>query len=475
MEKPKTSKPGTPPLHDNTRSENLIHYGRIGVENHGQEKDGDSTVAVLVCHGMGQQVRYETISSVARTILAEAQNQGANVSPVEVNFSQANEGFLGRAEIKWTDRDLKEHRVHVYEAYWAPLTEGKVNYWDTVKFLLRAAWNGLRYSKPFLPGKFERWMFGGRKTLTIGRFTFFGILFVLLFLALQVGIIGYVSFELAGHYKEVFSQPLPTITINGFLRTWFKWISPLIPGITTLIHPGFAQRAWWWALLRLGIWILLIAEALAARYFIIEYVGDVAAYVSPYKDSKFEEVRNQIQKIGLGVGKVIYGFEPSGENAPRYSKLIVVGHSLGSLLAYDTLNALIRLDNVSAQADTRQVVHRTRALITLGSPLDKTAFIFRMQAKDEQDWIREQLAAAAQPLIVSYNLYRPNPFEWVNIWSPMDIISGALNYYDDPIIPSDHSGIVQNMVDPEARAPLLAHNDYWNNKLLRQQLYRVIV
>ena len=144
------------------------------------------------------------------------------------------------------------------------------------------------------------------------------------------------------------------------------------------------------------------------------------------------------------------------------------------MLAYDTLNALLNQDNVSAPEHSRHVGRRTRALITLGSPLDKTAFVFRMQPRNEQDWIREQLAASVQPLIVSYDLYRPSTFEWINIWSRMDIISGALDYYDDPVVGPNNPQHVQNMIDPDARTPLLAHLQYWTNELLRRQLYRLV-
>jgi hypothetical protein len=79
-------------------------------------------VAVLVCHGMGQQVRFETISSVAQAILLEARADDAETMPVEVHLCEANDDFLARAEVKWT-KDGTPHEVHVYEAYWAPLTE----------------------------------------------------------------------------------------------------------------------------------------------------------------------------------------------------------------------------------------------------------------------------------------------------------------------------------------------------------------
>lgn len=465
----------------------LIHYGPAW--DPALEATRGTTadpVAVLVCHGMGQQVRYETISQVAEAIRTEASARGGTVSPVEVHLSECDGTFLSRAELQWTDAAHAAHAVHVYEAYWAPITEGQVTYWDTIKFLFSAAGNGLWYSHPFGPRAFQRWIFGGPKPMRIGRGTFPALLCAVAFVLLQVAIIGIVLLNLAEEYKLVLAQPVPSVWFGPlFLYNWLRWIGPFFPGHGILLHPAMYSRAWWWwALAKLVLWFGAIAEALIARYFIIEYVGDVAAYISPYKDSKFDEIRQKIQNVGLTVGKVIYGFGSPLATVPRYGKIVVAGHSLGSVLAYDTLNALINQDNVSAPADQRGVVARTRALVTFGSPLDKTAFIFRMQARNDQDWIREQLAASAQPLIVSYAQYRPTVpppgFEWVNIWSEMDIISGELNYYDDPrLIPPPPAPpappFVVNMPDPLANIPIYAHVQYWNNPLLREQLYRLVV
>ena len=462
----------------------LIHYGPAwDAELEETRATPEGPVAVLVCHGMGQQVRYETISSVAEAILTEAGEQGATVSPVEVHLCDENSSFLARAEIKWTDAAKQEHNVHVYEAYWAPLTEGRVSYWDTIKFLLSAAANGLWYSRPFSPRRFERWMFGGPKPLVIKRATFPALLAAAAVVLAQAAIIGFAFFELATQYKAVLAQPMPGLHFHSLLsivgwcdilRRCLGWLGPFFPGHGILLHTSPWARAWWAALAKLAIWIAAIAEAFVARYFIVEYVGDVAAYVSPYKDSKFDELRQKIQAVGLSVGKVIYGFGARTANVPDYRKVVMVGHSLGSVLAYDTLDALINQDNVSEPAARRNVVARTRALVTFGSPLDKTAFIFRMQARSDQDWIREQLAASVQPLIVSYALYRPPSFEWVNIWSPMDIISGELTYYDDPGLPPNRPPCVQNMRDPQANIPLYAHVQYWGNEALRKQLYGFI-
>lgn len=474
----------TAPERANLAGTRLVHYGPLwdaDLETIREKHHGP--VAVLVCHGMGQQVRYETISSVADAIRTEAAAKHGTVRDTEVHLSKLDDSFLARAEIGWSDVNGGDHSVHVYEAYWAPLTEGQVTYLDTIKFLFAAGWNGLCYSVPFGQRSFRRWIFGGPKLMRIGRLTFFALCVVLGFLLAQVAIIGFVLVELAREYRTVLAQPTPWVhlhelwSLSGLrllIYDWLRWLGPFFPGHSILIHSEAFSRVWWSALVKLVGWFILIAEVLLARYFLVEYVGDVAAYVSPYKDSKFDELRQKIQKVGLDVGKIIYGFGLPNVAVPHYDKIIVVGHSLGSVLAYDTLNALMNLDNVSAPAEKQGVVRRTRALLTFGSPLDKTAFIFRMQVTNPGQWTREQLAASIQPLVLAYS-YRPaDSFEWLNIWSRMDIISGELNYYDDPAIPRDRLPHINNRPDSHAWLPLAAHVQYWNSPLLREHLLRFI-
>jgi len=123
---------------------------------------------------------------------------------------------------------------------------------------------------------------------------------------------------------------------------------------------------------------------------------------------------------------------------------------------------------------------RTRLLLTFGSPLDKTAFIFRTH-KNQGSEIREAAAAAVQPMIVSY-LHRPR--RWLNIFSRNDWVSGSLEFYDTnpppPLpavahVPPLHvPAPVENVEDFDANSPLIAHIQYWNNSLLRRELYTAL-
>lgn len=404
-------------------------------------------IAVIVFHGMGEQVRFQTLGDLAKSLLrfADAPIQTA------VSLSRPADSFVTRAEISWhdqqTDHDLE---VHLYEAYWAPITEGQVTYFETLKFLFRAAVTGIRHSRLGKTCTFERWMFRDTVRLPIGPTTQASLILVMLALLLIVTSIALVSLKLARLVKDFSTGSLNWALIGHLL---------LVSNSHSLPVDILLSVLFW----------LAVAFSFLARYFIVEYVGDVAAYISPFKASKFQTVRDNIQKVGNDIAGLVLGF--TAAPVPNYQKVLFVGHSLGSVLAYDTLNATINRDLTTGQH--RHVIDRIHALITFGSPLDKTAFLFRNQANTLSDPLREQMVAASQPLILDYDFRNPR-FKWTNIYSPRDVISGVVDYYDDPAQPAYAAKRVVNVVDPDANIPFVAHVQYWDNPLLSKILLDAI-
>ena len=150
-----------------------------------------------------------------------------------------------------------------------------------------------------------------------------------------------------------------------------------------------------------SLWVFpfLILFSAKVREILVQYVGDVAIYVCANKLDRFDRVRNEIKEAAhSGVSSIFTAYDLN-TNAYLYDRVALVGHSLGSVIAYDTLNRLMVEDWLSGSAP--QVSERTKSLITFGSPLNKTAFFFTIQAKDSLH-IRERLAATVQPLIMSY-------------------------------------------------------------------------
>jgi hypothetical protein len=93
--------------------------------------------------------------------------------------------------------------------------------------------------------------------------------------------------------------------------------------------------------------------------------------------------------------------------------------------------------------------------------------LFRQKAKDA--FARDVLSAAYQPMILDY---RNRPRWWINVFCKNDIISGSLEYYDDPERANSEPRRVRNYVDPyNVPNPATAHTGYWDRDVARSFLY----
>jgi hypothetical protein len=369
-----------------------------------------ASIAVIVCHGMGEQVPFETLNAVAEALWSRQSDAPMDASNARVRYVAFGEEWLPRVELTLRHRAADagsgdghgadaggRFDAHLYEVYWAPLTEGKVTARDAIAFLLGAGARGIRYC---VRGSFDRWIFGRRVTFRLPRRGALQLGVALgAFVALLAAFIGVAAATVAELVRFLHSGPLPP-------PPW--WLSS-VPDA--------------WMLGGLACALLVFA---ALRWFLVQSVGDVAAYISAHRASRFAEIRREIQDAARRVARNVYAARDES-GAPSYAHVLLVGHSLGSVIAYDMLNDSINRDLASraAQGMALDVARRTKLLLTLGSPLDKTAFLFRTQ-KDHAP-LREALAAAAQPMIVDY---ANRPARWINIWSPFDWICGSLEYYD---------------------------------------------
>jgi hypothetical protein len=275
--------------------------------------------------------------------------------------------------------------------------------------------------------------------------------------------------RLQGHWLFIILSIL-TFILNA--AAFFGSVLILRRYLEGWIFPGWvnflANPAW--------VWPFLILFSAKVREIMVQYVGDVAIYVRPNKLDRFDAVRSQIKSAARSVVSALfasYELKAQPGVAPKfqYDKIALVGHSLGSVIAYDTLNRLMLDDWLCEGA--LQVAERTATMVTFGSPLDKTAFLFTIQGKDTLH-IRERLACTVQPLIMSYPKFRK--LKWINVYSRNDIVSGDLKFYDLPGYQDDPvpDVAVQNVKDRDAAVPLVAHVAYWKNKTVWTELLSAI-
>jgi hypothetical protein len=472
--------------------------------------EGLGPVAVIATHGIGVHIRFGGINDIARVICEEKEKLGCKCSVGVRNLIVENQQIT-RAEITVSDQVAQTQEIHVYESYWSPIPKGHCSLVDVIVFLFNAGLGGLSGAlKPF-----ERWVFGGLKNMGIKHGTplyFGGVLALLLGLLAIILSLGLTALTTAlgtapnaggatgtqwlmgGFAIFVLASALAGLTLSVSSKAkglWAKICGPVsaficvVAGVITAavgisemcVHFG-AQFGWLAELddfltfvnrpVVAGIlWFLALGLGVVLLSFLLNYVGDLCAYLSSHKASKFAEVRNAIQLEATRRFRAVYSARKLDGDL-YYSKVIVMGHSLGSVVSYDALNALINEDLASGSA--LNVVGRTKTYITYGSPLDKTAFIFRQQAGRE-DEIREACSATRQPMILDYH-FRPE--KWVNIWSKFDPVSGELRYYDHPDKNVGGKHRIDNVVDKEMAAFIICHGSYTNHRALRDELIRAV-
>ncbi len=260
----------------------------------------------------------------------------------------------------------------------------------------------------------------------------------------------------------VLAFALNLMAIFGCIRVWMRC------GPETATSSILQSSLW--------VWPFLILFSAKVRELMVQYVGDVAIYVTSNKLDRFDEVRSKIKDAARSVASAVFtAYAPGPAKEFLYAHVAVVGHSLGSVIAYDTVNRLMLDDWLAGH--TLGIAERTKTMVTFGSPLNKTAFLFTMQGKDSLR-IRERLAGTVQPLIISYPKFRK--LNWINVYSHNDIISGALKFYDlpgfqDPAPPGSTGPwppreAVRNVIDKDAAVPIMAHVSYWKNKTVWNEL-----
>ena len=494
---------------------------------------------------MGQQNKYDTMTSLAGRLYDMTAAPNTPRAAIQVVNRQMDEDRSQICcEFTVPTADGREKDVAVFEAYWAPFTEGKIGFGKTVWFLFVSALWGttLTLKDAVALHGFQRWVFDkvhnygvSWATLPLLTITFAGVFGIT---AIMVAALAALSAKLAAvaaysFFSAAISTERPGLVLEiDALQTQFTSVllamlalGAAIAGTIGLVG-RLASSAFFTRVARLLLIILLVvvafaaglcglalasATAQAASSFVLghdpgygsivdwpgdmlrlaasrvprwlqfppavviplnlfifwlvyffgkQFVGDVAIYVSAHRVNRYWDAREAIRTAAHEVAKDVYGCKEGSEL--RYDEVYFVAHSLGSVVAYDTINAIFRDELVLKRPI--DAVNRTKGLLTYGSPLDKTAFLFRAYSSGSL----ERLAAVAawQPLIISKAFRK---LKWINIHSVADPISASIEYYGTPEDPC-----VENRIDEQSFLPLVAHVQYEGHDTFRVALRELI-
>lgn len=233
-----------------------------------------------------------------------------------------------------------------------------------------------------------------------------------------------------------------------------EWLVATSRGATRFYGKAWNYLADFNALFRLMPWPWLLGPA---ERLIVDYVGDIAIYTSTDVKSKHYAVRAAILAGAVERLRAL---------VEAYDRVVVVGHSLGSVIGYDALNRLNLAMNVDPAL--REKAARVAGLVTFGSPLDKTAFWFAERVDADQvvrKMILENLhsfRSTRPPSSISRHL---EAVPWVNFHDALDPVSGRLDFY---------AGVENVELKMGARWGF-AHTAYWNSKPMFERVRALIV
>jgi hypothetical protein len=121
-----------------------------------------------------------------------------------------------------------------------------------------------------------------------------------------------------------------------------------------------AAGKWFEAQPKLGVaWLLIALGWLVAQFVLIAYLGDAARYLSPRPRNI--KLRQAVRSDGLQLLKTLH-------KSGRYDRIILVGHSLGSVIGYDLIKHLWQDYNEHLDLENADIAAYVRRCLASGTP-----------------------------------------------------------------------------------------------------------
>ncbi len=172
----------------------------------------------------------------------------------------------------------------------------------------------------------------------------------------------------------------------------------------------------------LAVFLALVAAGFALRRFLCEYVGDVQLWTTYQETDDKHRARTAILERGTVLLRHLLG-------DPQCGRIIVVGHSLGSAIAYDSLLELGRFNRAENAEDAFKgslPLHLIDHLITLASPIDKIHYFFESHTGKYHRYNRVVDDVRGDIGTAPFARNRKPHIHWVNYWDRADIISATI-------------------------------------------------
>lgn len=344
--------------------------------------------AILVIHGIGEQEPFETLDSFVKTF-AEAHSAAIKKSRPDAVIQKKHSlvKFLDGIEsaVSFTANVPDKPAIDVYEYYWAPMTQREITVGEVIEWMFAVAKGGKEFYKKQGQSPKNR-----EKNDEL--------------------------FEKDGEFKSA-EYLLKLLSAGSRLKILILYL-PLILKIVN-INPEPA-------LTLLGKLLGKILKGPLADSF-----GDVALYAGADEKSKYFHVRKNILDGAIQKTKFLV-------ESDDYDDIILISHSLGTVIAYDALARLNKMMN--SDENLRKKASKIKGLVTFGCPLDKIAFFFDEKINKKEQAVRyaiiSQLHGFKRVNVDTTTLENGvrqylEHIKWFNFWTKPDPVSGHLDVYKD--------------------------------------------
>ncbi|MCP4965319.1 MAG: hypothetical protein GY926_08780 [bacterium] len=247
---------------------------------------------------------------------------------------------------------------------------------------------------------------------------------------------------------------IETVSVTPFFEN--SWIREMIGAFSLPF-----QNAWFLigtVLGGLGVW-----------RFLSHYVGDVYFWTTYEETDEKHKKRRSTLEQGCKVLEQIL-------RDPRYDRVVVTAHSLGTAVAADSILELARRNRSKDAHNSMDVdipMGKLDAFITWGSPIDKIHYFFESYQSRSYRYGRvvEELRGDVGTIPFAKN--RKPYLHWINIWDQADLISGPLQ---TPSSAKNPNVSVDNLQVRNGRLPFpaAAHGRYTRNPEVLSILLRTI-
>lgn len=378
-------------------------------------------IAILVIHGIGQQKPFQTLDEFVRPFIKSYEKFIRAKGP----DPQVTKDHLLKKFPKWIESCISiscdvpgNPGVDMYEYYWAHMTQQKIKESEVKSWIQDVAKGAERFYRREAR-RFDEKEKNDELFSRDGEFRHIKYLVKMLRLGHFLGRLYHIA-KILGKVKPIYISNV----VNQILR------APLV-----------------------------------------DYLGDVTLYCCADKKTQYFEVRRRILEGAVEMTKHLLENE-------EYSEIILVGHSLGSVVGYDTLDRLNKEMNVNPHL--RQYASKIKGVVTFGSPLDKIAFFFDEHINPKRHKVRyaivSQLHGFKRVNIDSETLKNNirqyfQDVKWLNFWSKTDPISGHLDVYKDVRnIEMDFSNDIKGFRWWGAKLLFDSHFLYWRDDRMYEKI-----